>query len=557
MLEHQSLSRLKALVKPPDLFNSEMDLTNYYKVSAYCTTAERCKSEAVEKMRRLGIDASEQEDMLDKLIADKFIDEERYAEAFVRDKFRFSKWGKRKIEYALHMKGVPDSAINKAIDTIDPEEYEQTKRQLEQSKIKSLKGDPNDMTNKAKIYRFLASKGFILLALLHFASLNINATGFITGVAPDYAGRTLELLYEDNGISHTAIRVDTCVVDKEGHFRLNTDITETHQCYIPLGIYRGVLYVEPYKLYNINLPPLTLPKEGDLLNPYFSPKEILLSLNHAAADDLNLKITAFDDSFDIAFNNLIKKGITPDAIEQEYSELEYNFGDSDPYFTTYRFCNYAILVNLYEPTQPNTAIDAFFIDAPVSYNNPAYWDAFDILFSQYKDIDALKCNRPLQELVIIHHVAAGMLHENYLKQITTEKNKEIARMVASPEKTITTITNIDGEKLSFKDFESQQIYIIFANSKLSKSISDLDFAAIGNKKWSNRCIVLVVFTDKNKTDIDAATRHLKDRTFLIWESDNQEFVKPFNVKNAPAYFRIDINGNILELPAPEPKDFYL
>ncbi len=547
-----------------------MSEENYIKLSNYCAACERCKAEVTEKMKRLGIGEEEHAEIIERLEKDGFIDEKRYARAFTLDKFRFSHWGKRKIKFALRMKQIPDSYISDAIDVIDPDEYNRVKEAVKDSKVKTLKGDNNSMENKAKILRFLAGRGFAVLLFIALSITQAKADwangGSISGIAPDYAGRTLELFYTDNGITNTKVLIDSCKVDKSGKFTLNTNnLLSTTKCTIPLGFYAGDIFVEPYKKYNVNLPPLTLPTEQDLINPYFAPKKLLLSLINPAPDDLNLRITAFDDSFDVAFNRILKNEITPAKIENEYFALEYTFGDDDPFFTTYRYCNYAILINLHEPTQPNTAIKAFFIDNPVAYNNPAYWDAFSVLFENYKDIDNLAANKPLQELVVIQNVLSGNLPSAFLDKIQTDGNKHIAvqakEMLAVAAKgsftSVKSVKNIDGDIMELKDFESPQIYIIFANSMLSQSLSDVEFAAMRTEQWGEKCAVLLIFLDKDPIKAANAVAHLKDRKFILLAEDNLEFIKVFGVKNAPAYFRIDINGKILESPAPEPQDFLL
>lgn len=535
----------------------------YGKMSAYCSTAERCKADVEDKLRKTDASDNDIEDILKRLETDGFIDERRYANAFAADKFRFNKWGRRKIEYALRTKKVPGTYIAEAINAIDPEEYERTKQELIESKVKTLKGDKNDTANKARIIRYIASRGFMVL-LFTIIGIGISrADGYITGVAEDYAGRNLYLTYEADGITHERITIDSCIVDSTGVFRLETRIETTRKCMIDLGYYIGVIYVEPYKTYNVSLPPLHEPSDQDLINPYFSPKELLLSLINPASDDLNLKITAFDDSFDVAFNRLLHTEITPDKIEHEYFELEYKFGDKSPFFTIYRYCNYAILVNLYEPTQPFTSIDAFFINEPVAYNNPAYWEAFSVLFSQYKDITNLAANKPLQELVIMHHVLAGTIPEEALNNIQTPENKPIAERIRKLKSigavgtyTLTTsVKNIDGKTLDLKDFESPQIYIIFAYSMLDKSLSDLDFAVQRNEKWRGKCAVIIIFLDSDAEKTHKLTQGYKSRDFILFSAENSEFIKAFGVNKAPAYFRIDTNGKILESPAASPENF--
>ncbi|MCQ2337100.1 MAG: RecX family transcriptional regulator [Paludibacteraceae bacterium] len=544
--------------------------TNYIKISNYCAACERCKAEVVEKMKRLDIGEEEYSEIIEKLEKEGFIDEQRYAKAFTMDKFRFSHWGKRKIEFALRMKHIPESLVSNALDSIDSDEYDKVKDSVKAAKERTLKGDKNSMENRAKVLRFMASRGFAILILIVFGINSAKADwadgGTISGIAPDYVGRTLELFYTDNGITNAKVFVDSCKVDASGNFTLNTNnITRTTKCTIPLGSYAGELFIEPYKDYHVNLPPLTLPNEQDLLNPYFKPKKVLLSLINPAPDDLNLRITAFDDSFDVAFNRIINDDITPSRIEKEYFALEYTFGDDDPFFTTYRYCNYAILINLYEPTQPNTAIKAFFIDNPVAYNNPAYWDAFSVLFENYKDIDNLSGNKPLQELVVIQNALSGNVSSAFLHKIQTDENKHIAAQAKEMLEvaargsftSVKSIKNIDGEILELKDFESPQIYIIFANSMLPQSESDVEFAALRSVQWKEKCAVLVIFLDKDPIKAANAVAHLKNRKNILLSEDNLEFIKVFGVKNAPAYFRIDVNGKILESPAPEPQNFTL
>ncbi|MBQ6766918.1 MAG: regulatory protein RecX, partial [Paludibacteraceae bacterium] len=527
------------------------------------SAAERCRADVEEKLRKAEASEEEKGAILDRLVAEGFIDERRYAKAFAADKFRFSKWGKHKIEFALRAKRVSEDCIGEAIDAIDPDEYERTRQELTEAKAKTLKGDKSSMENRAKILRFMAGRGFILLMLVLINVGLVKADGLITGREPDYAGRKLVLTYETDGITHTKATVDSCMVDSAGNFRLDTRIETTQKCLIDLGYYKGVLYVEPYKIYNVNLPPYRELTKQELSNPYFSPKEVLLSLINPAPDDLNIKITAFDDSFDVALNRLIRSEITPERIENEFFELEYKFGDKSPFFTTYRYCSYAILVNLYGPTQPDTAIDAFFINEPVAYNNPAYWEAFSVLFEQYKNVTKLASNKPLEELVIIHHVLAGAIPEEALNNIQTPENKPIAERIRKLKSigavgtyTLTTsVKNIDGKTLDLKDFESPQIFIIFANSMLGKSQSDLDFAVQRTEKWRGKCAVLVVFLDSDAENIYRLTQKLKSRDNILFSTENSEFIKAFGVKNAPAYFRIDADGKILESPAASPENF--
>ena len=65
------------------------------KAARYCSTAEHCRAEVAEKLRQWGVPASSAEQILTRLVQERFIDEERFCRAFVNDKHLLAKWGKR------------------------------------------------------------------------------------------------------------------------------------------------------------------------------------------------------------------------------------------------------------------------------------------------------------------------------------------------------------------------------------------------------------------------------------------------------------------------------
>ena len=92
------------------------------KAEAYCSVAERCISEVKSKLQQWGLPLEREEAVLQYLQTEKFIDEQRYSIAFVRDKYRFNSWGRVKIAQALKLKRIPSVCISKALEEIDDEE---------------------------------------------------------------------------------------------------------------------------------------------------------------------------------------------------------------------------------------------------------------------------------------------------------------------------------------------------------------------------------------------------------------------------------------------------
>ncbi len=131
------------------------------KAMAICSKKEYCKSEIVQKLQAWNLEEKYFETLIHQLSEDNFFNEERYAEAFVKDKFRFNKWGKIKIKSHLKLKQIDPEIIDKSLNIIDKEDYLNLIESLAISKKKSIKAK-NEFEQKQKLLRFLAQRGFEL-----------------------------------------------------------------------------------------------------------------------------------------------------------------------------------------------------------------------------------------------------------------------------------------------------------------------------------------------------------------------------------------------------------
>ena len=129
------------------------------RMAAYCSAAEHCKAEVNEKLQKWGLPYDVINRIIDRLVVEKFIDEERYCRAFVNDKFRFAKWGKMKIAQGLYMKKIPSDVAWRHLNEIDEEEYLSILRDLLASKRKSIHAK-DDYELNGKLMRFAVSRGF-------------------------------------------------------------------------------------------------------------------------------------------------------------------------------------------------------------------------------------------------------------------------------------------------------------------------------------------------------------------------------------------------------------
>lgn len=128
------------------------------KVARYCALQERSQQQVREKLNNYGIFGEEAEEVIAELIMHDFINEERFARAYVRGKFRMKKWGRNKISQGLYRHRISDYCSGKGFEEIDEGEYHNTMNELLQKYSKTLKDEPWIARHKAA--RYLISKGY-------------------------------------------------------------------------------------------------------------------------------------------------------------------------------------------------------------------------------------------------------------------------------------------------------------------------------------------------------------------------------------------------------------
>ena len=131
----------------------------YLQLAAICAQTEHCEQEMRDKMKRWELDETVQNRIIDRLTKERYIDHERYARAFVKDKIRYNKWGRRKVQQALWMKRIDNDIQQRVLDEIDEKEYLDVLRPLLKQKRKSIKAESDYELNQ-KLVRFALSRGF-------------------------------------------------------------------------------------------------------------------------------------------------------------------------------------------------------------------------------------------------------------------------------------------------------------------------------------------------------------------------------------------------------------
>ena len=123
-----------------------------------CSRREYCSRDVLKKAEKaLDGDREQAMKILGTLVADGYVDDSRYAEAFARDKSSISGWGDVKIRYMLSAKGIDKETISKALEEIDARKADERLRKLMENKYKSLRDDPQ---RKMKLLRFALGRGY-------------------------------------------------------------------------------------------------------------------------------------------------------------------------------------------------------------------------------------------------------------------------------------------------------------------------------------------------------------------------------------------------------------
>ncbi len=129
------------------------------KMAKYCAYQERCVKDVRDKLKTFDIPEEEKTKILDYLLDNRFVNDERFAKAFVRGKVNQSGWGMNKIRFHLLQKGIAKEIIEEALGQTDEDDYRQRLIDILKTKSKTIKAD-SDFEKKRKLAAYAMQKGF-------------------------------------------------------------------------------------------------------------------------------------------------------------------------------------------------------------------------------------------------------------------------------------------------------------------------------------------------------------------------------------------------------------
>ena len=131
------------------------------KIGRFCASRERCHKEVRSQLLKWGWDVETTEELIALLIEQGFLDEMRFARAFVHDKIFLDRWGKRKVADRMRMREVPAGIINRVLNEVDEERYHMVAGKVLRTRMNQLQlSPPLQYKDRQRLLRFMVQRGF-------------------------------------------------------------------------------------------------------------------------------------------------------------------------------------------------------------------------------------------------------------------------------------------------------------------------------------------------------------------------------------------------------------
>ncbi|WP_461641661.1 TlpA family protein disulfide reductase [Labilibaculum euxinus] len=444
----------------------------------------------------------------------------------------------------------------------------------------------------------------LLLLFLSLVSISVSLadTVRIHGTNTSYAGSKIEIKYHTDVFTYSEKTITEFTVPADGSFSVNLDLDEVTLVFLPLGIYKGFLYLEPGKEYEIKLPPKKDLSPVQKLNPFFEQEELLIGVANADQNDINILIRKLDDKIDPFvnqnFNKIYRKKENSQGIKfSEELKLEYR-DISNPFFQDYLTYRLGFIEYLAYPASFAKIEEKYFENQEIKLNNSAYTSLYKKqygnfltgYFSQlesselsnalksentYRDIYELMRNYPaykniqFRELIIATSVFDAYSRKFYSRNKTVEILSQLKNHSTNQynqdlcENFIRKITHLHTNypapdfsigKYQLANYKGKFLYLNFCNTESYPCLQDFKEMAKLKKQFGEHIKFLSIACDwdvskyldfTSKKTLDWPMIHIGDRQHLLGE---------YNVKAFPTYILINPEGKIVKAPAQGPKE---
>nr|WP_320118250.1 TlpA disulfide reductase family protein [uncultured Marinifilum sp.] len=441
-----------------------------------------------------------------------------------------------------------------------------------------------------------------LLVVLSFPIQSMAQNVSISGIAPAYAGDNLTIKFHSEAFTYQEKTIHEFDINSDGSFSADFKIDQTQLFFIPLGVYKGFIYLEPGKKYEIKLPPKQELTPAQKLNPFFETEELMLGVANASKNDLNFLIRTLDDNLDSYINQNFHKiyrkkelslGVEfSNQLKKQYQPIK------NVYFKEYLKYRLGFLEFLANPNAFAKIENKYFLNQNFQTNNPAflslykkqYGNFFNGYFKQkesvglskafkstdtYNQISLLMQKYPAyKNLQLRNIIIASSIFDSYtrkfigkektlsvikdiLKSTTNAYNKKVCNNYIAK---ITHLQknypapNFSIENHSLVNYKGKYLYLNFCNTQSYSCIQDFKEIEKLKQQFGKYVNFLSIACDWKEASV---TKFLEKNNYswpIIPIGNQHQLIHEYKVKAFPSYVLIDPKGNIVKAPAAGPKE---
>lgn len=444
----------------------------------------------------------------------------------------------------------------------------------------------------------------LLLLFLSLISISVSLAENVRifGSNTSYAGAKIEIKFHTDVFTYSEKIITEFDVLADGSFSIDLDINEVKLVFMPLGIYKGYLYLEPGKEYEIKLPPKKDLSPVQKLNPFFEKEELLIGVANTDPNDINILIRKLDDKIDPFINQNFHKiyrrkdnsiGIDfSQKLKLEYKDVDNNF------FQDYLSYRLGFIEYLAYPSSFVKIEKKYFENQEIKLNNSAYTSLYKKQYGNfltgffnrkeslelskalksentYHDIYELMRNYPayrnvqFRELIIATSVFDAFTRKFYGRKKTIEILSQLKEHSTNQynqdlcENYINKITHLQinypapnfsiGE-VQLANYKGKYLYLNFCNTESYPCLQDFKEIAKLKRQFGEHIEFLSIACDWDTSKfIDFTSKKTLDWP-IIHIGNQQHLLSEYNVKAFPTYILINPEGKIIKAPAQGPKE---
>ncbi|WP_088654419.1 TlpA family protein disulfide reductase [Geofilum rhodophaeum] len=421
------------------------------------------------------------------------------------------------------------------------------------------------------------------------------------GSAPAYAGINLVFEQTTNPLIPTKETLVYLPIDDQGHFDLSFPVSEPLQAEVDLGRYRGNIFLEPGKSYQLVLPPFEPRSEVDRFNPHYPQEELPLGIANAESRELNRNMVEFDAEFDYFMANharqLFMHRDTILAAEFQ-KQLNEKYFFSHPLFDQHKAWSFVKLQQASRPQNERAILQH--LPQP-AWELPVFWEVVQTLFkgffperfapdtrqalvqalgqqAAFDSLSTLALTDPLipsqevGELILLYNLYEAWFDETLTEATTDRLLQEAAETAATPRlrQLATTfyqrigrlrpgsaaptfaLRNRKGQLKTLEDYQGKFVYLNFIHTQNYACIQDLMRMESFHRLMQRDLHVLTIVLDEDATAMD----RLLDRYNFDWDflhfGGSARVVEDYSIEVLPAYFLIRPDGQLVLSPGPAP-----